>query len=395
MRKISKVMVIAVLLISLLVGCTGNTNNGQANDQDNINNDNTNDETQDDQDNVKDDNEDEDKTDSNDENKNQEENANDEDEDEEVKKDPKELIDLSLKPNEAGQIMVLMYHGVDKKEDTWVRTPENLMRDLEVLYEKGYRAISLTDFVNNDIEVEAGYTPVVFTIDDGLQNGFNIIEQDGEKVIDPNCAVGVMEAFKEKHPDFNMTATFFVNGFNPFRQEELIGYKLNWLVENGYDVGNHTTGHNNMSEVSDPSKMQKYIGEQANFLESFLDDYKVNTYALAYGARPDDDLEYLLEQGEYDGHKYKNIAILNVGWDPSVSPIDVKFNPLAIHRVRASEMNVDNVGMYNWLDVFDRYPERRFISDGDSNIVTVPKKYEGKVDKEKIDDNELYIYEVE
>ena len=324
----------------------------------------------------------------------EEEKDNDEkDADVEDNKDPIELIDLSLKPNETGEVMVLMYHNIGEEEGTWTRTPDNFKKDLKNLYDRGYRAISLRDYANNNINVEAGFTPVVFTFDDGNQNNFNIIEEEGEKIIDPNSAVGIMEEFKASYPDFNMTATFFINGKRPFRQDELIEYKLNWLVDNGYDVGNHTIGHNDMSQVNDPAKIQEYIGLEAQFLESFLQDYKIDTYALSYGGRPDKDLYQYLAEGEHDGHSYKNVAILNVGWDPNVSPVDNKFNPHAIHRVRASETNVDGVGMYDWMDHFDKGNRLRYISDGDEEIITVPKKYEEKIDDEKIGDKILYIYE--
>ncbi|MGF7059585.1 polysaccharide deacetylase family protein [Brassicibacter mesophilus] len=308
--------------------------------------------------------------------------------------DPKEAIDLSLKPNEAGQIMVLMYHGIDETEATWVRTPDNFRRDLQTLYEKGYRPISLKDFVSNNFEVEAGYTPFVLTFDDGNQNNFNIIEKDGQKIIDPNSAVGIMEEFKKEHPDFPLTATFFVFGSNPFRQKELVEYKLNYLVENGYDVGNHTLGHNNMTDIDDPQKIQKVIAEQADYLESMLSDYKIDTYALCNGGRPKNKDYYpLLQKGQFNEKEYNNVAVLNVGWDPSVPPVDKNFDPHAIHRVRASETNVDGVGLYDWLSVFEKNPMRRYISDGNVDIVTVPKTLEEKVDKEKLNGKELYIYD--
>lgn len=318
-------------------------------------------------------------------------------EDEEKKEDesidPKEKIDLSLKPNEAGQIMVLMYHNIGQEEAEWVRTPENFKKDLKTLYEKGYRPISLEDFVNNDIDVEAGLTPVVITFDDGNQNNFNIIEKDGEKIVDPDCAVGILEEFNREHPDFPLKSTFFVFGSNPFRQEDLLEYKLNYLIEKGFDIGNHTLGHNDMSKINDANEIQRVIGTQATFLESLIPDYKVNTYALSYGARPKDEgLYQYLQKGEHEGKIYENIAILNVGWDPSVSPIDKDFNPYSIHRIRASETKVDGVGMYDWLSVLDKNPERRYISDGNPDIVTVPKKFEEKVDTEKLKGKELYIY---
>ncbi|SCG82614.1 polysaccharide deacetylase [Proteiniborus sp. DW1] len=373
MKKIIRLISIALILLLFVSGCSKNIKDANAEDIQT-----TEDQTQ--QNNVE-----------GEENK---ESQQEESKEEEINVDPKEKIDLSLKPNEAGQIMVLMYHNIGEEEAEWVRTPENFKKDLKTLYEKGYRPISLEDFVNNNIDVEAGLTPVVLTFDDGNQNNFNIIEKDGQKIVDPNSAVGILEEFNKEYPDFPLKATFFVFGENPFRQPELLEYKLNYLIEKGFDIGNHTVGHNDMSKISDPNKIQEYIGKQAAFLESLIPGYKVNTYALSYGARPKDKSLYpYLQKGEFEGKSYENIAILNVGWDPSVSPIDKAFDPYAIHRIRASETKVDGVGMYDWLTVFDKNPERRFISDGNPDIVTVPKKFEEKVDKEKLGDKELYIYE--
>ncbi len=372
MKKTIKFVSIALILLLLATGCSGNTNSANA------------DETQ----------KPEDQTQQNNAGKvDNEENQQEGVKEESTDVDPKEEIDLSLKPNEAGQIMVLMYHNVGEEEAEWVRTPENFKKDLKTLYEKGYRPISLADFVNNNINVGAGLTPVVLTFDDGNQNNFNIIEKDGEKIVDPNSVVGILEEFNKEYPDFPLKATFFVFGENPFRQPELLEYKLNYLLEKGFDIGNHTLGHNDMSKVTDPNKIQEFIGKQAAFLEKLVPGYKVNTYALSYGARPKDKALYpYLQKGEFEGKSYENIAVLNVGWDPSVSPIDKAFDPYAIHRVRASETKVDGVGMYDWMAVFDKNPERRFISDGNPDIVTVPKNLEEKVDKDKLGDRELYIY---
>jgi hypothetical protein len=81
-----------------------------------------------------------------------------------------------------------------------VRTADNFRKDLKVLYDKGYRLVSLRDYIENNIKVEAGYTPFVLTFDDGAKNNFNIIEENGEKKIDPNCAVGILEEFKKENP---------------------------------------------------------------------------------------------------------------------------------------------------------------------------------------------------
>ena len=80
------------------------------------------------------------------------------------------------------------------------------------------------------------------------------------------------------------------------------------------------------------------------------------------------------------------MAILNVGWDPAKSPYHKDFNPLAIHRIRASEIQkyVQHVGMYDWLNKFEKGSLTRFVSDGDAATVTVPE-----IDKEQLDENKV------
>lgn len=278
---------------------------------------------------------------------------------------------LGLLPNEDGRIMVLMYHNIGKEEDTWVRTPENFMKDLNTLYEKGYRPISLTDYVTGNITTEAGYTPVVITVDDANRNNFDYLE-DG--TLNPDCMVAMLLDFHETHPDFPLEVTFFADGEVPFTQRDMDADKVNFLLEKGMDIGNHTENHNSLKDVT-TDELQRYIGVQATYLESLVEDsnYEVNTLSLPYGQRPtDDSLMQYLEKGTYDGETYENIAILNVGWYPAYSPYDDEnFDPLSIPRVRASEMDVDNVGMYNYLEYYDKNPEKRFISDGDPDVITL------------------------
>ena len=61
----------------------------------------------------------------------------------------------------------------------------------------------------------------VITFDDGLSNNIKVLGRDdsGKLIIDPNSAVGILEEFKNKYPDYNITATFFINS-NLFNQSE-------------------------------------------------------------------------------------------------------------------------------------------------------------------------------
>lgn len=306
------------------------------------------------------------------------------------KKDPKDKIDLSLKPNESGEIMVLMYHNIGEEEDEWVRTPENFRKDLLTLYEKGYRPISLKEYVSGNITTEAGHTPIVLTFDDGNKNNFAYLE-DG--TIEKNSAVGILLDFHKEYPDFSPKATFFLNGDLPFGQAGQEADKIKFLLENGMDVGNHTRSHANFTNIS-KDKLQEEIGGQAQYLEEFIEEesYKIDTIALPYGSRPkDDSLTGFLKEGSHDGVTYNNIAILNVGWNPGYSPYHVEFDFESIPRIRASEMKVDNVGMYNYIEYFDNNPQERFISDGVSELVTVPEE---KLELIKEDsEKEIYSYE--
>ncbi len=301
-------------------------------------------------------------------------------------------IDLKkIKANENGQVMILMYHGISDKEAEWVRTADNFRKDLKTLYDKGYRLISLKDYVENNIKVEAGYTPFVMTFDDGLQNSFNIIEENGEKKIDPNCAVGIIEEFKKEHPDFGSGGSFFVYYPLPFRQKELIKEKYEFLIQNGYDIGNHAYTHENLGSLS-VEGVQKALAKNVKLTQEYLPGHDVYGLALPYGIGPKGDNYKYAAQGEYEGVKYNHRAVLKVGSNPAPSPVSIKFDPIRLPRIRASEMNTAGTGMYDWLLSFEKKPEKRYISDGNPDTVAIPESEKENVDQNKLNGKELIIY---
>lgn len=300
-------------------------------------------------------------------------------------------IDMSLKPNEIGEIIILMYHGIANEETTWQRTPDNFRKDLEYMYQNGYRMISLNDYAKGIINTEAGCTPIILTFDDGRQNNFDITENNGEYVINPDCAIGILEEFKKKYPDFNVTASFFLTS-NIFGQEKYKEYKLKWLIDNRYDVGNHTFSHKEMAKQN-KDVIQAELGSINNIINSYLPDYVVETVALPKGSNPK--LEYVSDamEGEYEGKKYKNIAVLDVGWRPAYSPFDTCNDFTCIYRVTASEMNVDGCGMYDYFEQFKDNKREKFISDGNPEVVTIPKRHEQYINMDIVGDRLLNIYE--
>ncbi|MCP4599598.1 MAG: polysaccharide deacetylase family protein [Proteobacteria bacterium] len=304
-----------------------------------------------------------------------------------------------LQPNETGQIMVLMYHRIGSRESMWMRSRRNFRNDLKILYQNGYRPISLLDLVHNRIGTKAGYTPIVLTFDDGHRDVFNVIERDDRPEVDPECALGILEEFHREHPDFPLEATFFLHGPNPFRQSKWLSFKLNYLISKGLDIGNHTVGHNNLTlkQNNYASKIQRFIGGQAQFLERMITEhpeYRINTYALCNGQRPKTaSLRKYLVNGEYKSRPYSNVAILNVGSGPVPSPVARQFNPLSIPRIRASNVKSGNLGFSSWLNYFKRRPQNRYVSDGDPTVTTVPRHLSSKVESAKLRGSVLKIYD--
>ncbi len=295
----------------------------------------------------------------------------------------------SMKVNEMGAVMVLEYHRI-AEEGRWSRTPENLRADLELLYDEGYRCVALDDYVANNIAVEEGYTPVILTFDDSDPSQFRYIEQDGQVVIDPRCAVGVMEQFDREYPDFNVTATFYVLP-TLFGQEEYIEQKLAYLVEQGYDIGNHTLNHPSLGELDDETVLQELTGN-ISLVREYLPGYEQKSIALPNGSEPKN--ASLLTSGSYNGVEVRFEASLLVGANPAPAPCDYAFDPLRLPRVQALDPSLDtgDCGIYAWIRHFMENPERRYRSDGDPDVVTVPKHMIDRVDRSKLGDRELKTY---
>ena len=102
-----------------------------------------------------------------------------------------------LPPNELGEILVLEYHRLGEKEGEFVRRAENFRKDLETLYQRGYRPITMRQLLDGDVDLPAGTTPVVFTIDDSSLGQF-YYREDGS--IDPATMMGMWQAFAEASP---------------------------------------------------------------------------------------------------------------------------------------------------------------------------------------------------
>lgn len=293
--------------------------------------------------------------------------------------------------NELGKIPIMMYHGIREKtssstgtvggnvdKDGYNRTPEAFREDLEFYYEKGYRMIRLEDYIKGKINTEYGKSPIVITFDDGNEDNIKVtgLDDNGNIIIDKNSAVGVLEEFKKKYPDVPVTATFFVNG-GIFNQPEYNEKILKWLVDNGYDVGNHTQTHLDIKKSSG-DRVQKEIAYVYDELEKIIPGKYVKIIALPFGSpyvKTNENFKYVLSTN-YDGKTYDTEAALRVGWEPEVSPYDKDFDPTFLKRCRA----YDNNGKEFDIDmVFTNLENNRYVSDGNSDTIIAKSDKESSI----------------
>ena len=282
----------------------------------------------------------------------------------------------SLPPNELGRVMVLEYHKIDHPEARWTRTPDNFRRDLQRLWDKGYRTLALGDYLAGKVALPAGTTPVVLTFDDSSPGQFRMVERGGQWVIAPECGVGILEAFARDHPGFGRAATFYVlPGADPpnrlFNQADHATKKLQHLAQNGYEIGNHTLWHANLAKYGEPEVRRQIIQAQ-EWVQRHVPGYVLRTLALPHGAYPKQ-LEWAIS-GSVDGKSYRNDAIMMVAGGAAPSPFARALDPYRLPRIQAVDADFGY-----WIQHFDQRPEQRFVSDGDPAVITVPRGRAGEV----------------
>lgn len=275
--------------------------------------------------------------------------------------EPEEIVEETYEYNENGKIIIIMYHKFAEKEgsDEWTRSFDNFYDDLKYLYDHGYRSISLNDYIDNDIKVPVGCTPVILTFDDGVKSQFNLIKDEkGNLIVNPNSAVGIMEKFYSEYPDFGLNGTFFINGTGYFSGEGTKKERLEYLINKGFEIGNHTNTHVYLNKVT-PEEIQQEIGKVSNEVED-LTGYKIRALALPFGITSKEYAEYI-HTGEYDGKTYENKAILLVGASPTYGSNNEKTNMLRLPRVRARGGNKEvECDLYWWLEKLENDEEQKY-----------------------------------
>ncbi len=284
-------------------------------------------------------------------------------------------------PNELGRIPVVEYHLIDTADGRYARERSRFARDLQLIYDRGYRPVSISQLLDRKIDLPRGLSPVVFVFDDASPSQFRYIEKNGQLEIDPTSGIGIWNKFRETHPDWSNKAVFCMlsgaaAGRSLFGDKGIEGQKSEWrfkkvqyLRDQGFELCNHTLWHANLSKYPD-AVVQEQIARGQMAIDSALPGYKVRTFALPLGVWPKN--RGLAKSGSWTDPKtkkvasYNNEAILEVSGGPTVSPHDPAFNPLSIKRIEVFGNQLEQT-----LDRLDKNASR-YVSDGDPKTIAKP-----------------------
>jgi peptidoglycan/xylan/chitin deacetylase (PgdA/CDA1 family) len=274
--------------------------------------------------------------------------------------------------NTVGRIPVLEYHVIDDKETQFIITRDHFRKDLQLVYDRGYRPITITQLLDKDFsDVPDGLSPIVFVFDDASDSQFRYVEKDGKLVVDSTSALGMWEAFARQHPDWKGKAVFCMlnggaAGHNFFGDSPKFGgqkkewrlQKVKYLADQGHELCDHTLWHMQLSKFPD-DKVQENIARNVMGIDSAVPGYRIRTMALPQGLWPKN--RQLAWKGSWTDPRtgktvnYDFDAVLEVSGGPSRSPYDPAFNSKSITRVEAFGTQVPQV-----LDRLDK-TKTRFI----------------------------------
>jgi peptidoglycan/xylan/chitin deacetylase (PgdA/CDA1 family) len=275
-----------------------------------------------------------------------------------------------------GRIPVLEYHVVgDSATNMFVITKDLFRKNLQTLYDRGYRPITVAQLLDKDFsDVPVGMSPVVFTFDDASPEQFSYVERNGQLEIDPETAIGMWQDFAKKNPDWKGKATFcllpaaeaghaFFGDKEKWRgqKKEWRFPKVKWLADNGFELCNHTLWHAQLSKYPD-AFVQEQIARGNLAIDSVVPGYKVRTFALPQGLWPKN--RALAWKGSWTDPKsgktttYGYDTVLEVSGGPNRSPFDSQFDKTKINRVIVFGKELEKT-----LDRLDA-AKTRFVWDG-------------------------------
>ena len=289
------------------------------------------------------------------------------------------------RPNELGRFPIVEWHQVVEKDGTYKASRERFKAELAELHRRGYVPVNLSEILDRTFGVPAGKTPVLFTFDDASPSQFRYIERNGQLIVDPSSAVGILLEFLKTHPDWKPKGLFCMlpaaeAGHAFFGDKGIQGQKTEWrmkkvqfLHSQGFELCNHTLWHAKLNKYSD-AVVQEQLARGVVAIDSAVQGYKVRGLALPYGLWPKN-RALTLKGSWYDKKARKTLtyaheAVFEVAGGPARSPYDPQFNPKSLPRVPLQ----GGTNLTTTLNELDKPGSKwaRFVSDGNPKTVAKP-----------------------
>ena len=284
-------------------------------------------------------------------------------------------------PNEMGRIMVLEYHLITDHNSDYARERGQYRKDLELLYNRGYRPVNMSDVLDKKLNLPRGLSPVVFVFDDASPEQFRYINNNGKLEIDPTSGIGIWLDFRKTHPDWNNKAVYCLlsgasAGHNFFGDRGIQGQKSNWrfqkvkwLADNGFELCDHTVWHAQLNKYPD-AFVQEQIARNALAIDSAVPGYKIRSMALPQGLWPKN--RALASKGSWTNPKtgktvsYDWPVVFEVAGGPMRSPYDPAFNPGVTPRIQVIGNAIESM-----IDKLEK-SGNMYISDGNPSVIARP-----------------------
>jgi peptidoglycan/xylan/chitin deacetylase (PgdA/CDA1 family) len=264
-----------------------------------------------------------------------------------------------------------MYHQIvaHPGTDRYNQTPAQFAAELQTLYADGYVPVTAAALVAGTFDIPAGKHPVVLTFDDSTVSQFGLTTAGEPKA---GTAVAMLLAFSATHRGFPGVATMYVNFAPPPFAGSNPSKALRWLVDHGFEIGDHTLSHQNL-RTAGPVKAQAEIAADLAAINAALPDYRVTTFALPFGVHPQP--ASLAWKGSSGGTAYHFDGVMEVGSNPAHSPYSAAFDGTRIPRIRSQSLPGADAPYESkhWLQWLREHPAQLFTSDGDPAVISYPR----------------------
>ena len=241
--------------------------------------------------------------------------------------------------NPDGAVFVVEYHHLGDSKDSMFRSADKFRADLQRYDRMGFRPVTVSEYLRNQMQLAPGASPLVVTFDDANPDQVKLLP-DGK--LAPDCFLGIWQEFARTHPEFPIRATFFVLP-TMWGQHSLLDKKLSLLKSLGCELGNHTITHPILRKLPD-AKVKWEVGE-AELRLAKLGVPIPAPLALPFGSSPKN--KDLLRGFDYEGTHIAPPGVFLVGAGPARVTTSKKFDHLRIPRIQAYD---GPFGIKFWLD---------------------------------------------